>query len=43
VLVGELEIRGRVAPVPVWTITKPEQPAAPVAHVAAEDTAAGRA
>jgi adenylate cyclase len=43
VLVGELEIRGRVAPVPVWTITQPEQPTAPVAHVAAEDTAAGRA
>ncbi|MCW3019758.1 MAG: adenylate/guanylate cyclase protein [Solirubrobacterales bacterium] len=43
VLVGELEIRGRVAPVPVWTIAKPEQSAAPVGHVVAEDAPTGPA
>jgi adenylate cyclase len=43
VLVGELEIRGRVAPVPVWTIGKPEQRAAADAPVAVEDVAAGSA
>jgi adenylate cyclase len=43
VLVGELEIRGRVAPVPVWTIAKSDQRAAPVGHVSAEDASAGPA
>jgi adenylate cyclase len=43
VLVGELEIRGRVDPVPVWTIAKPDQRAAPVGHALAEDAPAGPA
>jgi adenylate cyclase len=41
VLVGELEIRGRVAPVPVWTVGRPADSAAkPVAPFVAEDAPA---
>ena len=41
--VGELEVRGRVAPVPVWTIASDEEHAAAVAHVAGEDRTTGSA
>ncbi|HEY4916709.1 MAG TPA: adenylate/guanylate cyclase domain-containing protein [Solirubrobacteraceae bacterium] len=43
VLVGELEVRGRVEPVPVWTIVEPGESSAPVGHVAAEDAPTGPA
>jgi adenylate cyclase len=43
VLVGELEVRGRVEPVPVWTIVEAGDSSAPVGHVAAEDAPAGPA
>jgi adenylate cyclase len=43
VLVGELEVRGRVEPVPVWTIAEPGESSAPVGHVAAEDAPTGPA
>jgi adenylate cyclase len=43
VLVGELEIRGRVEPVPVWTIVEAGESSAPVGHVAAEDAPTGPA
>ncbi len=36
-LVGELEVRGRVAPVPVWTIADPDQSPAHVEHDARTD------
>jgi adenylate cyclase len=36
-LVGELEIRGRVEPVPVWTIVGPDESIAPIGHVLADD------
>jgi adenylate cyclase len=42
-LVGELEIRGRVEPVPVWTIVEDGESSAPVGHVAAEDAPTGPA
>jgi adenylate cyclase len=42
-LVGELEVRGRVAPVPVWTIAEPGESTAPVGQVAAEDVPTGPA
>jgi adenylate cyclase len=43
VLVGELEVRGRVEPVPVWTIAGPGESTAPVGHVDAEDVPTGPA
>jgi adenylate cyclase len=43
ILVGELEVRGRVEPVPVWTITEPGESPAPVGHIAAEDAPTGPA
>ena len=43
VLVGELEVRGRVEPVPVWTIVEAGESSAPVGHVAAEDAPTGPA
>jgi adenylate cyclase len=43
VLVGELEVRGRVEPVPVWTIIEPGESTAPVGHVDAEDVPTGPA
>ncbi len=43
ILVGELEVRGRVEPVPVWTIAGPGESTAPVGHVAAEDAPTGPA
>jgi adenylate cyclase len=43
VLVGELEVRGRVEPVPVWTIVKPDEGTAPIGHVIAEDAPTGPA
>jgi adenylate cyclase len=43
VAVGELEIRGRVEPVPVWTIAEPDQLAAPIGHVNAEEAPTGPA
>ena len=42
-LVGELEVRGRVEPVPVWTIIEPGESTAPVGHVVAEDAPTGPA
>jgi len=42
-LVGELEIRGRVEPVPVWTIVEPGESTDPVGHVNAEDAPTGPA
>jgi adenylate cyclase len=42
-LVGELEVRGRVEPVPVWTIVEPGESTAPVGHVVAEDAPTGPA
>jgi adenylate cyclase len=42
-LVGELEIRGRVEPVPVWTIVKTDESTAPIGHVIAEDAPTGPA
>jgi hypothetical protein len=42
-LVGELEIRGRVEPVPVWTIAKADESPAPIGHVVAEDAPTGPA
>jgi len=42
-LVGELEVRGRVEPVPVWTIVEAGESSAPVGHVAAEDAPTGPA
>jgi adenylate cyclase len=42
-LVGELEIRGRVELVPVWTIAAPDESAAPIGHVVAEDAPTGPA
>jgi adenylate cyclase len=43
ILVGELEVRGRVEPVPVWTIAGPGESTAPVGHVDAEDVPTGPA
>jgi adenylate cyclase len=43
ILVGELEVRGRVEPVPVWTIAGPGESTAPVGHVIAEDAPTGPA
>jgi adenylate cyclase len=43
VLVGELEVRGRVEPVPVWTIVKPDEGTVPIGHVIAEDAPTGPA
>jgi adenylate cyclase len=43
ILVGELEVRGRVEPVPVWTIVEPGESTAPVGHVDAEDVPTGPA
>jgi adenylate cyclase len=43
VLVGELEVRGRVEPVPVWTIAGPGESTDPVGHVDAEDVPTGPA
>ena len=43
VLVGELEVRGRVEPVPVWTIAEPDERPAPVGHVVAADAPTGPA
>ncbi len=43
ILVGELEVRGRVEPVPVWTIAEPGESTAPVGHVDAEDVPTGPA
>jgi adenylate cyclase len=43
VLVGELEVRGRVEPVPVWTTAEPGESPEPVGHVAAEDAPTGPA
>jgi adenylate cyclase len=42
-LVGELEIRGRVEPVPVWTIVEPGESTDPIGHVNAADTPTGPA
>jgi adenylate cyclase len=42
-LVGELEVRGRVVPVPVWTIVTPEESTAAIGHVVAEDAPTGPA
>ncbi len=42
-LVGELEVRGRVEPVPVWTIVEPGESTVPVGHVDAEDVPTGPA
>lgn len=42
-LVGELEVRGRVEPVPVWTIAKTDESTAPIGHVLAEDAPTGPA
>jgi adenylate cyclase len=42
-LVGELEVRGRVEPVPVWTIVERGESSAPVGHVTAEDSPTGPA
>src|SRR5580704_9338196 len=42
-LVGELEIRGRVEPVPVWTIVSPDESIAPIGHVLADDAPTGPA
>jgi adenylate cyclase len=41
--VGELEVRGRVEPVPVWTIAAPDERPAPIGHVVAEDAPTGPA
>jgi adenylate cyclase len=43
VLVGELEVRGRVEPVPVWTIAGPGESTDPIGHVDAEDVPTGPA
>jgi adenylate cyclase len=43
ILVGELEVRGRVEPVPVWTIVEPGESTAPVGHIVAEDAPTGPA
>jgi len=43
ILFGELEVRGRVEPVPVWTIAGPGESTAPVGHVDAEDVPTGPA
>jgi adenylate cyclase len=42
-LVGELEVRGRVEPVPVWTVTEPGESPAPIGHVVADDAPTGPA
>jgi adenylate cyclase len=42
-LVGELEIRGRVEPVPVWTIVERGESTEPIGHVIAEDAPTGPA
>jgi adenylate cyclase len=42
-LVGELEIRGRVEPVPVWTIVEPGESTDPIGHVIADDAPTGPA
>jgi adenylate cyclase len=43
ILVGELEVRGRVEPVPVWTIAGPGESKTPIGHVDAEDVPTGPA
>jgi adenylate cyclase len=42
-LVGELEVRGRVEPVPVWTIVGRDESLAPIGHVLADDAPTGPA